>query len=297
MKYEERKDYNKVITIKLEIPSGCNANCVFCYMKEYPNKCYNHRIFLDNFIDSLNFLVKEIGNKNEISLDITGNEPTLNKDLLKSVLLKLKEYNIKSKVLRTTITTNGANLKDLIPYFEGVIDYVNISIHHYDKLKRDNIFKINTLSDNEYKNCIKGLNKIGITASAVCVIYKPIKNFKIFMDNFIKWCEDIGFISLRFRNDVFWKETEFDDYMNIALHDEQFTIINHENTTDSHWCRLRKYNKFRVFFLHGVKDTSILTKGIEYVIADDGKVYCDFYKQKPIEKYEYEIGKIYDLKK
>ena len=46
----------------------------------------------------------------------------------------------------------------------------------------------------------------------------------------------------------------------------KFDTINYEKTTDSHWCRLRRKDGMRVFFLHGVLDTSILTKGIEYVI-------------------------------
>ena len=80
-----------------------------------------------------------------------------------------------------------------------------------------------------------------------------------------------------------------------AKYDNRFDIITYENTTDSHWLRLRdKETGFRIFFLHGVLDTSLLTKGIEYVIDDDGKCYCDYYKRTPIEKYEYEIGKIYD---
>ena len=53
---------------------------------------------------------------------------------------------------------------------------------------------------------------------------------------------------------------------------------------------------FRIFMLHGVLDTSILTKGIEYVIAQNGHGYCDFYMKTPIENYQYEIGKIYDYK-
>ena len=120
---------------------------------------------------------------------------------------------------------------------------------------------------------------LNIPTSAICVIDKHIDNFKEFMYNFINWCKEVGFISLRFRNDVFWEETEFDDYMNIALSNDNFKIIQNEYTPDSRWCRLRMNDKFRVFFLHGVKDTSLVTKGIEYVISDDGKVYTDFYKR------------------
>lgn len=34
IRYKEREQYNKVISVKLVIPSGCNANCEFCYMKD-----------------------------------------------------------------------------------------------------------------------------------------------------------------------------------------------------------------------------------------------------------------------
>lgn len=60
-------------------------------------------------------------------------------------------------------------------------------------------------------------------------------------------------------------------------------------------CSKGSHDKFRVFFLKGVLDTSLLTKGIEYVIADDGICYCDFYKRTKMEDCRYEIGKIYDL--
>ena len=49
-----------------------------------------------------------------------------------------------------------------------------------------------------------------------------------------------------------------------------------------------------MFFLEGVLDTSEHTKGIEYVIADDGRLYADFYKRTRIEDYQFKIGEIYD---
>lgn len=39
MKYIERKNYNKVITVKLVIPGGCNAKCPFCYNKDKDMSC------------------------------------------------------------------------------------------------------------------------------------------------------------------------------------------------------------------------------------------------------------------
>lgn len=291
--FVERKDYNKVITVKLVIPSGCNAKCPFCYNKDKNITC-NKQQFLDNFIPSLDNLLNEIGDKNEVSVDITGGEPTLNPEFLIAILNKLKEYDIKSKVLRTTMTTNGVNLDKVIPYLEGVIDYINISVHDYRLLIRNDIMGFDTTTIN-YGKIVRKLSNIGIPCSVCAVIYKEIPNFKRWRDNFILFAKEAGFVALRFRCNVFWNDTDlFDKYLLESMNENQFQVITYENTTDSHWCRLRMEDKFRVFFLHGVLDTSILTKGIEYVIDDDGKCYCDYYKRTPIEEYKYEVGKIYD---
>lgn len=296
--FVERKDYNNVISVKLVIPGGCNARCNFCYMKSYrKNSITNSKHFLKRFIPSLDSLLKSIGNKNPVSLDITGNEPTLHPAFLKLVLLKLKEYRIKDKVERVTMTTNGSNLLEVIPYLQGVVDYVNISVHDFKQEDRYRKTGLN-YPDYYYKELVLRLKEIGITTSAIAVLYEHINCFRIWCYKFILWCKHQGFISLRFRCNVFedvtWNGKIFDAYMNEIMEDDGFQVLVHENTTDSHWCRLRMEDKFRVFFLHGVLDTSQNTKGIEYIISNNGKVYCDFYKRTPIEKYEYEIGKIYD---
>ena len=260
--FTERKDYNKVITVKLVIPSRCNAKCPFCYNKDKQISCDKQQ-FLDNFINSLDDIICRIGDKNPISVDITGGEPTLDPELLAKVLIKLKQYDIKSRVLRTTITTNGTNLKEVIPFMKGVIDYVNISIHDWRPFRREDILGF-CITGIQYKDMIKALNDIGITVSACAVIYRKIPNFAKSTDNFIDWAKEVGFISVRFRCDVFWEESDvFDTYLIDSKKDtEQFDVIDYENTSDSHWCRLRRKDKMRVFFLHGVLDTSLKTKGI-----------------------------------
>ena len=290
----ERKEYNKVITIKLVIPNGCNAKCPFCYNKDKDLRC-DKASFIENFIPSLDNIITQIGDKNPVSVDITGGEPTLDADFFIQVLKKLKEYDIKSKVLRTTLTTNGYRLDEVIPYLEGVIDYVNISMHTFNTFERQQIMGMHMPLD-DYYNLICDLKEIGIDTSASAVIYQDIPDFNNWRDEFIKICKSLGFKALRFRCDVFWDEAEkFDNYLLSAKYDNHFDVITYEKTTDSHWLRLReKYTGFRVFFLHGVLDTSLLTKGIEYVIDTDGKCYCDYYRNTPIEEYEYEIGKIYD---
>lgn len=294
MEYVERTDYNKVITVKLVIPGGCNAKCPFCYNRDKSMTC-NKQQFLDNFISSLDDVIQKIGNKNPISVDITGGEPTLDHRFLTKVFNKLREYDVKSKVLRVTMTTNGTCLREVIPDMKGVIDYVNISVHDWRPLRREKILGFCT-DGIEYKSIIKELNKVGITVSASAVIYEKIPNFTKWRDSFIDWAKEAGFIAVRFRCNVFWNDSGiFDRYLMESMSDtEQFDVIDYENTSDSHWCRLRRKDKMRVFFLHGVLDTSLLTKGIEYVVDDDGRCYCDYYKRTRLEDYQYEVGKIYD---
>lgn len=87
-------------------------------------------------------LFKKIGNKNPVSVDITGGEPTLDHRFLAKVFKKLREYNVKSKVLRVTMTTNGTYLREVIPDMKDVVDYVNISIHGWRPLRREEILGV-----------------------------------------------------------------------------------------------------------------------------------------------------------
>lgn len=292
----ERKDYNNVITIKLVFPVLCNYNCVFCYNRHKQVPMMDKQQFLENFIPSLDALIHKIGDQNPISLDITGGEPTLDVALFRDVMQRLKYYSISSKVSRVTLTTNGTHLRELALSMAGVVNYVNISVHSPALYARKYIFgSANVLTDGEYCAAISDLRQFGITVSASAVIYRKIPYFNEWRDMFIDWARALGFISLRFRCDVFWKQNYvFDAYLLDAVHDPQFQVLVHERTPDSHWCRLRLDDKFRVFFLHGVLDTSQYTKGIEYVIDTDGHCYCDYYRRTPIEEYKYHVGRIFD---
>ena len=173
---------------------------------------------------------------------------------------------------------------------KNVVNYVNISIHDWHPARREKILGF-SLYQLDYMKIIKRLNSIGITVSACAVIFKPISNFSKWRDNFICWAKATGFIAVRFRCDVFWNESDiFDNYLFESMDESyKFDTINYEKTTDSHWCRLRRKDGMRVFFLHGVLDTSILTKGIEYVIDTDGQCYCDYYRRTKIDDYNYEV--------
>ena len=296
-RFTERTNYNKVITVKLVIPSGCNARCVFCYLKGYKDKLqYDDAVFKDSFISSLDAILRKLAGC-RVSLDITGNEPTLRPELLTYVMDRLREYGIKDKVERVTITTNGTNLIQVCDSFRDVVNYVNISIHDFDPVRRKKIIGILPCTDKQYAEAVHRLAGYGITVSGIAVIHKDIPLFRSWVDQFIDYLKGMGFIGLRLRCSVFWDRKDlFDRYMDYYFADSDYTTIVHENTPDSHWARFRRNDKFRLFFLQGVEDTSMFTKGIEYIIADDGKLYVDYFKNTTLDEYEksWTVGKIYD---
>ena len=298
--YEYRNYYNSTVTIKLVIPGSCNANCSFCYNK-HNNKMKIgtdelKKQWLDNFLISLEQIVLKINKRQSISLDITGNEPTLDTDFFIKVMHKLRGFSLKNEISRITCTTNGIGLKKVAPFMKGVVNYVNISVHDYDQERRNKIFGTHFPTDKFYEDVVQLLLDNGIHATAVAVINEEISNFSSWRDSFIKWANKIGFVGLRFRDNFIFNNNKFLDYMNDSINDERFYVIQNENAPDSTWCQLATKDGFLIYFLKGVVDTYLTSPGIEFVVHDDGKAYADFNKSVPFEKYKFPVGYIFDKK-
>lgn len=204
--YIYRKDFDNAITIKLVIPGACNANCNFCYNKHSNQMEKSTTVlkqkWLENFLIALEQIVVKIGKRQPISIDITGNEPTLDADFFIKVMHKLRGFSLRSNISRITCTTNGVNIKKVAPFMNGIINYVNISVHDYNQERRNAIFGSYYPTDEDYKENVQILLDNNIHSSAVAVIDRKIENFSNFRDEFIEWAEDIGFVSLRFRHNV-----------------------------------------------------------------------------------------------
>ena len=296
--YIYRKDFDNAITIKLVIPGACNANCRFCYNK-HSNQMEKtttdlKQKWLDNFLIALEQIVVKIGRRQPISIDITGNEPTLDADFFIKVMHKLRGFSLRSNISRITCTTNGVNIKKVAPFMNGIINYVNISVHDYNQERRNAIFGSYCPTDEDYREKVQILLDNNIHSSAVAVIDRKIENFSNFRDEFIEWAEDIGFVSLRFRHNVYSDGDDFLSYMNETISNNQFFTIQKEDTPDSNWCQLSTANGFMLFFLKGVVDTYQVSPGIEFIVHDDGKAYADFNKTIPFEKYKFPVGYIFD---
>lgn len=296
--YQVRKEYDGVISVKLVIPSYCQAKCKFCFMNGYKDMKHDYDEFISNFLNSLTEIIIANNDKQLISLDITGNEPTFNPNLLKIVCDKLRTYKYLNKITRCVLTTNGFMLKDVISYLAGVVNYVNISTHHYNLNERRNIFgtwKIPT--DDELIEIIAKLSEIGISTSTVSVIYKDIEDFSKFVNNYIDWAKKIGFYSIRFRGDCATDEfaPTFNKYISKIISDNRYLVIEDNISNDSHWCRIiDKGNGYLFYMLQGVANTYEVSRGIEYIINDDGKPYLDYYKQHPFCENDLPMNYIFD---
>lgn len=70
-KYDIREEFNNVVTVKIIIPTGCNAKCSFCYNNSY--SIYNTKeIFIKNLDNSIEKIINSVAPHFPISLDISG---------------------------------------------------------------------------------------------------------------------------------------------------------------------------------------------------------------------------------
>lgn len=298
-KYIYREDFQDTISIKLVIPGTCNAKCFFCYGDGY--KCSNTKEmqeqFIQNFLDSLEEIILRIDSNKKISLDITGGEPTLDSKFLIKVLNKLRSFYLLERLDKVTLTSNGLRLKQVAAALKGVVDYVNISIHHYDKAERDKIFGVKTFTDEEYKEIVLSLIDNDIIPSAVAIVYKEDSGFANFRDNMIKWAEEIGFSGVRFRKNAYWEDKEpFMNYINDTIKDGKYTYVEGKDTMNLTWCKLKTKTDFLVYFVSGVADTTKVALGTEFVINDDGIGYADFDKKQRVSEYPLPLGLMFDVK-
>ncbi len=284
--YVYRKNFDGEITIKLVIPSKFNA-----VLKQN---------FLDNFLLSLEQIMLSIDNKQDVLLEIVGDDPLIDPEFFIKVLHKLRDFCSIYKFNSISCTTNGIFLKKVAPFMRGVINQVNILINNYNQaIRSEEILETYSLPDNDYREIVRILLDNDIYASATAMIDKKFYNFKKFRDKFIKWCNDIGFVSLKFINNVYKSKSEniFLKYMQDSLKDDKLFLIQKENTTILKSCQLSTKDGFLVFFLKDVLDTYEVSPGLEFFVHDDAKAYADFKKKVPLENYTFPIGYVFDNKK
>ena len=270
------------LSVKLVIPSGCSKLCPFCFNK-LNRKTASHSVdtFKKSFVDSLVQVVnttRRFNPNRKISLDITGNEPTFDVELFTFVLEKIKR--IKHLFSKVVLTTNGQNILYNCEQMRGVVDIVNVSVHHYLPSERISAFgRYGAHSDDIYYNCIvKALKNIGIHTTAVAVIYKPLEEgFEFFVSAFSEWCKLKGFDDIRLRSNFYEDDDFFIDYMNDERYDSTPQVVS------GLWSKKFSVNGIDILMLKGIESLVSSVVGVEAVVDDNGLAYLDYGKEYPFK--------------
>lgn len=216
--------------LSIIVPGGCNGNCSFCFWKRDPDEvkdvnAYGH--MLNKILGGLP------GQLTQIS--ITGGEPTIS-PFFETVLKVIAAH--REQFTKVVLTTNGSvpaksatsdYLKGLVYQLKDIVDYVNVSIHHYNIFYNSSIFDGLWPAINKDENeklfvrpsvgtimfLNKLLNKAGISSNANCVLTNTLLNTDYTSENnylrlsrniqkenilkYIRSMKDYNFSSVSFR--------------------------------------------------------------------------------------------------
>ena len=188
--------------LNIFITSDCQNKCYFCINEQNNSKVPIYHQSNLEYIQSLEFLLKELKNKH-FEITITGGEPTLNMERFVKTMQMCYFYNFPCR----TVSTTGLNLmkefqnKPLVQYMieNKFIHNINISRMHYNQEKNDEIFKNKNISnqDIEKLGMFFELNNADMRLSC-----NLIKNY---IDDFDKilylvdFYDDLGVESIIFR--------------------------------------------------------------------------------------------------
>ena len=188
----------------INVTNACNAKCDFCI-----NGCNKDYGKLD--LKELESILDQISNK-VTRFSVTGGEPLINPIDVENLLKLLEKYN-KPIILNTNGSFLMKNI-DMINKYK--ITSLQLSRHHYEDSKNEEVFKIKTIP---FRELISIKTKLKCDLRINCLLIKGYIDSK---DEIIKFLEEIsktdinsvGFISMTQVN-TFTKE-HFIDYRDIT---------------------------------------------------------------------------------
>jgi radical SAM protein with 4Fe4S-binding SPASM domain len=156
---------NKLVTLLLHLTRECNLRCRHCV--------YEAGISLENELLPMQFLdvVREFASLGGRLLVLTGGEPLLRRDLMRSIIIEAKQ----SKIDYIYLNTNGTQwTKDDISFIKQYGVYVCVSLDGATQEKNDYIRGVGTYD--KAITTIKNLVNNGVPTSIGMVLMRPNLN-------------------------------------------------------------------------------------------------------------------------
>lgn len=168
------------------VPTGCNAKCNFCFWTK-SEKCLPKREYLRRLQTVLQDLPCDF-----TQCSITGGEPTTC-DFLRDILVL-----VRLRFDKVVLSTNGFKVE---PWVFDYIDHLNISRHHHDDLKNEQIFGTSTVPNwLGIQDICNRANNVGVDVTINTVVHEDFHK-KSFLHNMLDFVRSVEANAICFRKE------------------------------------------------------------------------------------------------
>jgi len=179
------------------LPGKCQGSCKFC--------CWEFKSTPNQYVDRLRRAINRLPDEFK-RVTITGGEPTLSGYLgvTVDVLRETRDWDA------VVLSSNGAKLGD---YTDLQVDHVNLSRHHHDLKKREEIFDAVIPCDMYVMDVIDRFNCSGVDVTLVALLCDQfVNNSPDPQGNdiieFVKYADNLGASAVTFRTDCHKNSTK-----------------------------------------------------------------------------------------
>ncbi|MGE0409437.1 MAG: quinohemoprotein amine dehydrogenase maturation protein [Amphiplicatus sp.] len=108
-------------TLVLNVNTGCNLSCVYCYKEDLATPALGQRMTFDVARDSIEMLLRESPDRTAYNIVFFGGEPLSNMELIREVVSYAEDRFSKiGKRICFSLTTNGTLLtEEMVGYFDS----------------------------------------------------------------------------------------------------------------------------------------------------------------------------------
>lgn len=125
-----QRDKSPITTIVLNVNSGCNLSCTYCYKEDVTAPANGRRMDLETARGAVDLLLRESGEAKRVNVVFFGGEPLSNLPLIRAVVDYAEQAGpARGKQVAFSLTTNATLLSDpVIAYLDAKGFGITISI-------------------------------------------------------------------------------------------------------------------------------------------------------------------------